>query len=131
MEQQAYVFLYGVTAVDAEQLRSLLMKDERFKEKWSEISQKQRLPTSKWIKEKCVPTNVQWFRKRGEDSGANSVLTPASYNWDSCVSVVGLINVKAAKDMFITFELFFEDSICEHDSICINVFTEIIATDFH
>ena len=114
-------FLYGVVATDMEQLRSLLQADDEFHAKWGNLT-KRNIPSSKWLKQNVLPKNVWFFKERGEDSGANSILTPLSYTYDSLVESVRLINPGAAKRMPPTLQVFYYASICEYDSICISNF---------
>lgn len=115
-------FSYGLAATDLEALRSMLKKDDSFMQRWNQVSSKSYFPSAKWIEDNTLPKNVYLFRKRGEDSGANSILTPVSYNYDSAVTVVKVINHEQAKSMHPTYEQFFEDSICKYTDICTNCY---------
>ena len=121
-EMEILTFRYGISASDPEHLRSLLESDEEFMARWKAVSKKDRIPSGKWIRAR-TPPQCYWFRYRGEDSGANSMLTPASYNWDSCVSTVRSINLKRSKNMVLTFDDHFESTLCQYSNICNNFLT--------
>ena len=104
-------FMYGIHALDSAELRQKLLEDEELMGKVREISAN--LPSSKWIEDKVRPPNCWYFKKRGEDSGANSIITPASYNYDAIRSFTVKISPKAAEELPLTIQEHFEEGICK------------------